>query len=148
MSQLSDNFSSSSFPNPPPKSVITCKSLVSFCILSTNFSLNSLVVLTVHLAPCLINAFEIIAPDVIPSQSICVVTKIFFLALIASEIRSEKLDNDSSKTFPITLTEPLQTYISIFDLCRQFSCSELIVCELWLQPILELLHFCYPICCL
>jgi hypothetical protein len=43
--------------------------LVSFCILSTRFSLNSLVVLTVHFAPCLIRAFEIIEPDVIPSQS-------------------------------------------------------------------------------
>ena len=53
-----------------------------------------MVVLTVHFAPCLINAFEIIDPDVIPSQSMCVVTKIFFLVFIASETQSEKLDND------------------------------------------------------
>ena len=63
---------------------------------STTFLLNSFDVLRVHLAPSLINALEIILPDVKPSQSICVVTEIDLLDLIQSKILSLKNESDSS----------------------------------------------------
>ena len=81
---------------------------------STTFLLNSFDVLSVYLAPSLINAFAIILPDVNPSQSICVVIEIDFLDLIQSEILSLNSDSDSSNAFVITLIEQPLIYTSMF----------------------------------
>ena len=81
---------------------------------STTFLLNSFDVLSVYLAPSLINALSIILPDVNPSQSICVVIEIYFLDLIQSEILSLNSDSDSSNAFVITLIEQPLIYTSMF----------------------------------